>query len=47
MPAEHVPEVGVFQVMHMHIVASCSKHFLRFRVRSKLTGEGLATTFSN
>jgi len=29
MPAEHVPQVGFLQMMHIHLVASCSMTFSR------------------
>jgi len=47
MPAEHVPQVGFLQVMHVHLVASCSMTFSVFRGRSQLTEEGLASAFSS
>jgi len=30
MPAEHVPQLSFLQVMHIHLVASCSMTFSRF-----------------
>jgi len=41
MPAEHLTQVGFLQVMHIHLVASCSMTFSRFSRAIPVDGRGI------
>jgi len=41
MPVEHVPQTGFLQVMHIHLVVSCSMAFSMFSREISVDGRGI------